>query len=186
MLVLIFIILSGILMNSEKIIFDFSSEETAGKWRIVNDVVMGGISKSSISLDEDGAAKFSGTLSPENNGGFASIRAYMEQNNLSDYEGVIIKARGDGNLYNLRFRTDKNYDGVSYQAKFKSDKKEWIEFKIPFKDFKPTYRGRFVPSQPELKSNDIRQCGILIADEQWGNFELEIKWVKFYKNEETL
>ena len=84
-------------MNGEKVIFDFSSQETSGKWRIVNDVVMGGISKSSITLSEDGTAKFSGTLSPDNNGGFASIRAYMEENDLIDYEGVIIKAKGDGN-----------------------------------------------------------------------------------------
>ena len=54
-------------------------------------------------------------------------------------------------IYNLRFRINKNYDGVSYQAKFKSDKKEWIEHKISFKDFVPTYRGRSVPNQPELK-----------------------------------
>ena len=79
MLAIIYFILSGLIMNSEKIIFDFNSEETAGKWRIVNDVVMGGISKSSITLNEDGTAKFSGTLSPDNNGGFASIRASMEQ-----------------------------------------------------------------------------------------------------------
>ena len=180
MLAIIYFILSGLIMNGEKIIFDFSSEETAGKWRIVNDVVMGGISKSSITLNEDGTAKFSGTLSPDNNGGFASIRASIEQNGLSDYEGVIIKAKGDGNIYNLRFRTNQNYDGVSYQAKFKSDNSEWVEHKIPFKDFGPTYRGRTVPNQPELKSENIRQTGILIADEQWGEFELDIKWVKFY------
>ena len=186
MLAIIYFILSGLIMNGEKIIFDFSSEETAGKWRIVNDAVMGGISKSSIILNEDGTAKFSGTLSPDNNGGFASIRAFMVQNDLSDYEGVIIKAKGDGNLYNLRFRTDKDYDGVSYQAKFKSDNSEWVEHKIPFKEFVPTYRGRRVPNKPELISNNIRQIGILIADEQWGEFDLGVQWIKFYKTVESL
>ncbi len=183
MLAIIYFILSGLIMNGEKIIFDFSSEETAGKWRIVNDVVMGGVSKSNMTLSEDGSAKFSGTLSPDNNGGFASIRAYIEGNELNDYSGVIIKAKGDGNIYNLRFRTDQNYDGVSYQAKFKSDKEKWIEFKIPFKEFKPTFRGRLVPNQPELKSENIRQTGILIADEQWGEFEMDVQWIKFYKDE---
>ena len=175
-----FFMLSGLIMNGEKQIFDFSSPKTSGEWRIINDVVMGGVSKSNMDLGVDEYAKFSGTLSSDNNGGFASVRAYVEENDLNNFTGVIIKAKGDGNIYNLRFRTDKNYDGVSYQAKFKSDKSEWVEYKIPFKDFVPTYRGRTVPNKPELRSEDIRQIGILIADEQWGAFELNVKWLKYY------
>lgn len=171
-------------MNFEKEIFVFNSIETSGEWRIINDVVMGGISKSNFALNKNGSAKFTGTVSPDNNGGFASVRAYVEENNLNEFDGVIIKAKGDGNLYNLRFRTDENDDGISYQAKFKSDSKEWTEHKFPFIDFKPTFRGRIVPNQPELKSENISQIGILIADEQFGNFELSIKWIKFYKNSE--
>jgi monofunctional biosynthetic peptidoglycan transglycosylase len=185
MIAIIYIILSGLIMNGEKIIFDFSSEKTAGEWRIINDVVMGGVSRSKMTLNEDGTAKFSGKLSPDNNGGFASVRAYMEDEDIDEFEGVIIKAKGDGNLYNLRFRTDQNYDGVSYQAKFKSDSKEWKEFRIPFKNFKPTFRGRFVPNKPALESKNIRQIGILIADKQFGDFELNVQWIKFYKPEEV-
>jgi len=183
MLAIIYFILGGLIMNGEKLIFDFSSVETAGKWRTIDDVVMGGVSKSNMVLTKDGFANFSGTLSPENNGGFASVRTNIEETELNNYTGVIIRAKGDGNVYSLRFRTDQNYDGVSYQAKFKSDENEWVEFKIPFKDFEPTFRGRLVPNQPDLKSKNIRQIGILIADEQWGKFELDVKWIKFYKDE---
>ena len=181
MIAIIFFIISGFIMNADKEVFVFNSPENSGEWRIINDVVMGGISKSSFILSEDGSAKFSGTLSPDNNGGFASVRAFIEEKDLDVFTGVIIKAKGDGNQYNLRFRTDQNYDGVSYQAKFKSSKEEWIEHKISFKDFVPTYRGRRVPNKPELISNNIRQIGILIADEQWGEFDLGVKWIKFIK-----
>jgi monofunctional biosynthetic peptidoglycan transglycosylase len=181
MLAILVFILSGLIMNNEKQIFDFSSPETSGEWRIINDVVMGGVSKSNMKLETDGSAKFGGTLSPDNNGGFASVRGYVKSGNLEDYNGVIIYAKGDGNIYNLRFRTDNDYDGVSYQAKFESDKEEWTEHKIQFKDFVPTFRGRIVPNRPELKSEDIKQIGILIADEQWGEFEMNVKWIKFYK-----
>lgn len=184
MIAIIFLLLSGIIMIFEKEVVVFDSPETTDEWRIINDVVMGGISKSNFTLNKNESAKFTGTLSPDNNGGFASVRTHVEENNLNDFDGVIIKSKGDGNLYNLRFRTDENYSGVSYQAKFKSNSKEWEEFKIPFKDFKPTFRGRLVPNQPELKSNNIRQIGILIADNQFGDFELNIKWIKFYKNSE--
>lgn len=178
--ILIFMI-SVMMIQNEKNIFDFNSPETSGEWRIINDVVMGGVSKSNFILSEDGSAKFSGTLSPDNNGGFASVRAFIEEKDLDGYTGVIIKAKGDGNLYNIRFRTNTNYDGPAYQAKFKSDKEKWTEFKIPFEEFKPTYRGRIVSDQPELKSKNIRQVGILIADKQFGEFELNIDWIKFYK-----
>lgn len=181
MIAIIYFILSGLIMNSEKQIFDFNSPESSGEWRIINDVVMGGVSKSSFVLTENGGAKFSGTLSPDNNGGFASVRANVDQDDLNEFAGVIIKVKGDGNLYNLRFRTDQNFDGVSYQARFKPDNKEWKEFKIPFKDFIPTFRGRTIPDQPLLESKNIKQIGILIADKQFGEFGLNIDWIKFYR-----
>lgn len=181
MIAVIILILTGLTMNVDKIIFDFSSKQQTDKWRIINDVVMGGVSISELRVVEDGSVKFSGILSSENNGGFASVRAYLEEEELKDYMGVIIQAKGDGKIYNLRFRTNNNYDGVSYQVKFESAKDEWKEFKFPFKHFKPTFRGRFVPNRPELESHNIRQVGIMIADEQWGNFELDMKCIKFYK-----
>ncbi|MCB9249946.1 MAG: CIA30 family protein [Ignavibacteriales bacterium] len=150
MIAIMYFILGGLIMNGEKQIFDFSSPETSGEWRIINDVVMGGVSKSSMKLGTNGTATFSGILSADNNGGFASVRTYVENVDVEGFKGVIIRTKGDGKMYNLRFRTDENYDGVSYQAKFKSEKEEWTENKIPFKDFVPTFRGRTVPNKPEL------------------------------------
>ena len=43
-------------------------------WGIVNDDVMGGISKSTLSLSNENNLVFNGYLSLENNGGFASSR----------------------------------------------------------------------------------------------------------------
>ena len=43
-------------------------------WRIVNDDVMGGVSSSKLYLNEEQNLVFSGNLSLENNGGFASSR----------------------------------------------------------------------------------------------------------------
>ena len=40
-------------------------------WNIVNDDVMGGISRSSLSMNDENNLIFSGYLSLENNGGFA-------------------------------------------------------------------------------------------------------------------
>ena len=43
-------------------------------WNIVNDDVMGGVSKSYLSVNDDRNLIFDGYLSLENNGGFASSR----------------------------------------------------------------------------------------------------------------
>ena len=179
MITIIFLTVMSLIMNGETVIFNFNSPSTSGEWTTVNDVVMGGVSESKFEINSDSTATFSGTVSPDNNGGFASARASLK-NEFNDFEGVIIRVKGDGNIYSLRFRTDKNFDGISYQAKFKTDSGEWKEYKIPLSDFKPTFRGRTLSNKPKLESKDIKQIGILIADKQFGKFELMIDWIKFY------
>jgi monofunctional biosynthetic peptidoglycan transglycosylase len=180
MIIKMIILFLGLNMMNELVIFNFDDEKS-GDWQIVNDGVMGGLSRSSFELIEGGYALFSGNVRPENNGGFASVRTPINDMDLSNYEGAMLKIKGDGNVYNLRFRTNRNFDGVSYQAKFESKNNEWSEVKIPFSEFIPTFRGRKVPNQPPLDPADILQMGILIADKQFGNFEIILDWIKFYK-----
>jgi len=99
---------------------------------------------------------------------------------MKNFEGAHIRVKGDGNIYSLRFRTDFDFDGISYQAKFKTEAGEWKEYKIPLNDFKPTFRGRSLSNKPKLESKNIKLIGILIADKQFGKFELNIDWVKLY------
>ena len=57
-----------------KVLVNFTEEEDV-RWRIVNDGVMGGLSSSDLELTKDRTAIFSGFVSLDNNGGFASVRA---------------------------------------------------------------------------------------------------------------
>ena len=99
---------------------------------------------------------------------------------IQKYKGVKLKVRGDGKRYNIRFRTNRNFDGYAYQTKIQTKKDEWIEFDLLFSDFKPTWRGYTLKNKPELRSEDIAQIGILIADKQTGSFEIQMDWIKFY------
>jgi hypothetical protein len=155
-------------------LFDFNSKETFGKWFIVNDDVMCGKSRSEIIVDKEGFANFSGVVSPDNNGGFASIRDKIESNSEEKYKGVIIRVKGDGKKYNLRFRTTAVFDGYAYQAKFQTKEESGIEYKLPFSSFEPTYRGRTLANKPRLESKNIVQIGLLIADYQFGKFSIDI------------
>lgn len=174
--------LAGDIMTAqdEKMLFDFSDPAQAVPWMIVNDGVMGGISQSRLQLNADSSATFSGTLSLENNGGFASVRTRPQDYDLEGYAGIAIRVRGDGRTYSFRLRTDHNFDGIAYQAKFETVAGEWQETVLPFTDFQPTFRGRTLRNVAPLNPKDIRQIGFLIADKQPGRFELVIDWVKAY------
>ena len=74
---LLLMMLVNVPLNTIKI-FDFNSESNVYSWRIVNDVVMGGKSSSTITINKEGHGQFSGTVSTENNGGFSSVRHILK------------------------------------------------------------------------------------------------------------
>jgi monofunctional biosynthetic peptidoglycan transglycosylase len=57
------------------LLFAFASPEAAAAWQAVNDGVMGGVSEGRFKITERQTLQFYGTLSLENNGGFASVRS---------------------------------------------------------------------------------------------------------------
>ena len=179
-LIYIFLALIFYFGSGDNPVFNFISPKTSGNWSIINDTVMGGISQSNMHLNSDSTATFSGILSQANNGGFASIKATLDKQLRDNINGIHLRVLGDDKMYSLRLRTNTNFDGFSYQAKFKTSKNKWLEFKIPFTEFKPTFRGQTLYNRPELKSQNIKQIGILIADKQFGKFTLGIDWIKFY------
>ena len=168
------------MINDYKILIDFDGKAKNYEWKIINDNVMGGISSSRIEISRNKTAIFSGFISSENGGGFASVRTDINIDKESVFKGASIRVKGDGNIYSLRFRTDDNFDGISYRSKFSTGNGIWQEFKLPFEDFKPTFRGMMLPLNKKLKSENIKQIGILISDKQYGEFQLEIDWIKLY------
>jgi len=160
-----------------KVLVDFS-ELDAVAWTIINDGVMGGRSTSDLMLTGEGTGLFSGYVSLDNNGGFASTRSTVQSLDLSGYEGVRIRVRGDGRRYQLRFRLDGSFDGLAYQAEFRTIPGEWMEIDLPFEAFQPSFRGRVPRGAGPFDPTRIRQMGFLIGDNREGPFRLEIAWVK--------
>jgi monofunctional biosynthetic peptidoglycan transglycosylase len=93
----------------------------------------------------------------------------------------MLRVKGDGKKYSVRFRTDKNFGGIAYRAKIKTVSDKWQEIKIPFEDFKATFRGNTLKNMPPLRSKEIVQISILIADNQSRKFEINLDWIKFYR-----
>jgi hypothetical protein len=125
----------------------------------------------------DGHAIFSGAVSFENNGGFASVRSRPVVYDLSAFGGLVLRVRGDGKRYFFRLKTDTSFDGVSYQVEITPPAGEWAEFALPFNEFVPVYRGRIVPDHPPLDPSRIASFGLLISRQE-GPFRLDIEAIR--------
>lgn len=167
-------------MSGEKILIDFNSPDKGQRWEVINDVVMGGVSTSRLSITPGKTALFQGSVSLENYGGFAAIRTYPQDLQLEGFHGLMIRVRGDGNEYRVRLRTDNSYDGIAYQAHFPTNPDRWSIVHLAFSEFTPVFRGEVIAGAPALEINRIRRIGFMIADKQKGHFSLEIDWVKAY------
>lgn len=156
-------------------LFDFKSVGDESGWIPVDDRVMGGVSRSEM-IAGSGFASFKGIVSPENNGGFCSVRARLKASMAPEVEHIWIDSRSNGQVYSLSFRTNRTIDGISYQADF-IPTTEFTRIELPLIDFKAQYRGRAVIGAPSLSSNDIQQIGIVISDTQYGEFQLDIRGI---------
>src|SRR6476646_2092127 len=60
--------------DTPQTLFDFTGADAVKDWQTINDGVMGGVSEGKFKITDKKALEFFGTLSLENNGGFASVR----------------------------------------------------------------------------------------------------------------
>ncbi len=159
------------------VLFDFAGEEPS--WFTVNDDVMGGISTSLVIVDSEAQQlSFSGNLSLDNNGGFASTRSSWTAYDLEEYDGIMLRFRGDGRVYQVRIRTETTGSDIAYAAAFATETGAWQEVVIPFSDMVPLYRGFIVRDAGPLNTAAIRSFGLMLADKQPGEFALDVDWIK--------
>ena len=161
-------------------LFDFGSTASEDAWTSTDDVIMGGVSSSALHIQPEGIAVFEGDLSLERGGGFASVHAELPGANLSAYNGLEMRVRGDGRRYRARLRAAPESTPVTYHASFETEPGVWESIRLPFESFKPRFHGRWVPDAPPLDVENITSFGWLVADKQAGHFRLEIDWVRAY------
>ncbi|MEO8795979.1 MAG: CIA30 family protein [Daejeonella sp.] len=158
------------IMNS-LLLFDFSSSSDWSVWEIENDVVMGGTSTSKLSRSKEGNAVFTGYVSLENNGGFASMQYHFKTRDISGYHNAVIRLKGDGKEYQFRIKADLN-ERASYIYTFKTSG-EWQNIEVPLNKMEPTYRGNKL-NQPNFNASKLQEIRFLIANGKAENFRLEI------------
>ncbi|KAI5080813.1 hypothetical protein GOP47_0003996 [Adiantum capillus-veneris] len=174
---------------------------TGPAWGALDDVVMGGVSSSGLQIElkggEDGGAVgvFKGLVSTDNNGGFASIRTknFESPENLSAYEGLELRLKGDGHRFKLIVRTSRDWDALGYAMSFDTIKDEWQSVRLPFAKFIPTFRARIVSNAEPLTTSNILSLQLMYSKFEYegklnptfeeGPFALPVASIKAYLKE---
>ncbi|KAG2657293.1 hypothetical protein PVAP13_1KG179100 [Panicum virgatum] len=170
-------------------------------WGALDDVVMGGVSESTFQILPTGSETggptglFKGTVSTSNNGGFTSIRTknFTVPEDLSAYDGIELRVKGDGRRYKLIIRTSYEWDTIGYTESFDTTKGEWQSVKIPFSSLKPVFRARTMTDAPPFDASSITSLQLMFSKFEYdgklnptfteGPFELPFSSIKAYINE---
>jgi NADH dehydrogenase [ubiquinone] 1 alpha subcomplex assembly factor 1 len=181
----ILLVLSSQVATEEALrpLLDFSGPEAAQNWRAVNDGVMGGVSDGRFRITDEGALEFFGTLSLENNGGFASVRTKPAEFDLKAGDTIVVRLKGDGREYMLNLYTKSRQRAFSYRAMLPTTKDEWMEVRVPLDDFIPTAFGRRVQGMGPVEPSQISGLGFMLSDKKPGGFQMKVEWVKVERAE---
>lgn len=152
-------------------ILNFDLKSNLQNWKIVNDTVMGGISKSKFYLNSNGEGTFEGTVSLANNGGFCAVKYVFIPIKLVGATHFSIRIKGDGNTYQFRVKSNNN-DSHSYVFPFKTDT-NWQTIKIPFSKLYPVFRGQTL-DLPNFEGIIVSEITFLIGNKKEESFQLLI------------
>ncbi|MDG5486061.1 CIA30 family protein [Mycolicibacterium gadium] len=156
---------------------DLDDAGEVAAWTTVNDPVMGGMSTSRITFGEDGGLVFSGTISLENNGGFASARSPQDPDigrRATGAKSLRVHAVGDGKTYLLK--VGDAGQPWSYIQRFATEAAVGRIYDLPIEGFEPVgTRLDPAPDAPQtLDPSTINQVSVYILDKQQGPFEITI------------
>ena len=162
------------------------------EWGSLDDVVMGGASRSEWRA-VDGRARFSGTVTTANNGGFAGVRTrpIAPPRDLSSFTGLVARVRGDGNRYKFIVRDDNDWNGIAWTQSFDTSADgKFRDVKLPFSEFVPTlYAKTATNARPldtasicavQLTLSKFEYDGGLNPNFQTGAFCLDVEQIRSY------
>ena len=143
-------------------LWSVASDDGAIVWGSLDDVVMGGASRSSwaVARDAGGSAfgRFSGSVTTANNGGFAGARTrtLAPPRDVSRSVGVALRVRGDGQRYKFIVRDDVDWNGVAWTVSFDTAADgTFKDVRLPFASFVPTKFAKTVRGGAPLDTSAI-------------------------------
>lgn len=162
--------------ESVAVLLDLDDPGKVAAWTTLNDPVMGGQSTSTITYGH-GGLMFSGTISLENNGGFASARSPQDPEigrKAAGAKSLRVHAVGDGKTYVLK--VGATGQPWSYIQRFTTEAAVERIYELPIEGFEPVgMRLDPAPEAPQtLAPSTISTVSVYILDKQQGPFEITI------------
>lgn len=164
---------------SKPLVFAFPTADDLSGWSVVNDTVMGGVSTGQLAW-QDGTMVFTGELSLDNNGGFASVRSpFIDPSAAAawaDTAGLGVQVRGDGRAWTVEVRMDGDNGGWISAITPPTD--EFAAVEVPWATFEPV--TRFLdPRQPTTPLDPARIVSVsfYLIDGIEAPFRLELRSV---------
>lgn len=162
------------------VLVNLNDANAVAAWTTVNDPVMGGMSTSRVTFG-DGGLVFSGNISLENNGGFASARGPQDPDigrKATGATSLRVRALGDGKTYVLKVGTAGQ--PWSYIQRFSTEAAVARTYALPISGFQPVgMRLDPAPDAPQtLDPSSISEVSVYILDKQQGPFALTISAIE--------
>ena len=147
----------------KRFIFWSETERSLLQWGPLDDVVMGGVSKSNLIAGTSFDGNWTGVVTSANNGGFAGIRTklFTPPFDVSSCDGFEINVTGDGQRYKFIARDEGDWNGVAWSLSFDTIKDKPVQVKIPFKNLKPTKFAKIISSMRNFNQSTL--CGIQLT-----------------------
>lgn len=162
--------------TAERTVFAFPSAASVDGWVNQDDPVMGGLSRSAAAW-RDGALVFSGTVSLENHGGFASVlspRADPAGPRMVGATGLALDATGDGRTYVVQLRPTGR--AGAYIQRVSTEAGVARTYALPLAGFEPVdFMLQRDAAAPPLDPTAVGQVAIYVTDGQEGPFTLEVR-----------
>ena len=161
----------------------FEKESNVKYWNITNDSVMGGLSIGKTIIDNQSLV-FSGSISPENSGGFTSTFSEIPVLHES-VNAITVVVKGDGKSYQLRVNTLVEGYELAYKTNIETQKDEVRTHTFYLSDFEASFRGRSITYAPTLSATSISHVGFLLSLTQSSlktvmGFKLTVYSIKFH------
>ncbi|WP_075342348.1 CIA30 family protein [Tenacibaculum agarivorans] len=156
-------------------IVDFSQKSDVKNWKITNDDVMGGVSTSTMVLNENNKGVFSGQVSTENNGGFAMMRLPVDVKLNNNSKKVKIRLKGDGKQY--QFRVKSNPAERHWYIQEIQTNGDWQTIELNLNSLYPVFRGNRLRRQ-NFNHTIIREIAFLIGNKKNESFSLILDYIK--------
>jgi len=157
--------------SSQLVVVDFRDGMDLSGWEVEDDVIMGGRSQGTFSINDDGHAVFFGYVSLDNDGGFSSVQHYFNPIDISRYRSAYLRLKGDGKCYQFIVESKRN-QRYYYVYDFQTSH-EWQTVRVPLAEMYPVYRGDRL-AIPNYSGQTMAMVRFLIGNKKQESFRLEI------------